>query len=58
MLAQFLAFQVGCAHTKWLLLENQEDGVNQLNVLSEVVKLVVSLACVQFARGYFGIIRT
>lgn len=58
MLAVFLALQVRREHTEWLLLENQEDGVNQLNVLGEVVKLVILLACAQYARGYFGITRT
>lgn len=47
MLAQFLAIQVKCGHTEWLLLENQEDGVNQLKVLGEVVKLVILLDCAQ-----------
>lgn len=39
--------EVKCGHTEWLLLENQEDGVNQLNVLGEVVELVILLACAQ-----------
>ena len=47
MLALFLAIQVRCGHTEWLFLENQEDGVNQLNVLGEVVKLGILLACAQ-----------
>lgn len=41
MLALSLAIYVWCGHTEWLLLENQEDGVNQLNVLGEVVKLAI-----------------
>lgn len=45
MLARVLAIQVRFGHTEGLLLENQEDGINQLNVLGKVVQLDIMLAC-------------